>query len=225
MSSCLKIIVFDLGGVIVRICRTWDEACKLAGVPVREGWDDPAARVKRKELNKLYQEGRIDCDTFFRGIAGTVSGLYTADEVRRVHNAWTLEEYPGTGALIDDIHAAGFATGVLSNTNRTHWQRLAPPAHQPAIEYPTPRRVRHLHASHLMQLTKPDVAIYHDFARRSGFRPGECGTGAGSEILFFDDLEENVAGAMQAGWMAHRVDFAGDTVRQMRAVLREHRVL
>lgn len=245
MHPSLKIIVFDLGGVIVRICRSWDEACGLAGVPVRAGWDDPAARAERKQLNKLYQEGRIDCGAFFDGIAHTVHGplvgqaprvpppvgrasrlpLYTPDEIRRVHNAWTLAEYPGTGALIDDLYAAGMATGVLSNTNHTHWQRLAPPMHEAAIEYPTPRRVHHLHASHLMQLTKPDEAIYHDFARRSGFKAGTPGTGQGSEILFFDDLEENIAGATQAGWLAQRIDHTGDTVKQMRGVLREFGIL
>lgn len=226
----IRIVVFDLGGVIVRICRSWDEACARAGVPVHvgKGWEDPAARAARKHLNSLYQEGRIDCDTFFAGIAATAAGLYTPDEIRRVHNAWTLEEYPGAGGLIDDLHAAAgvpLATGVLSNTNHTHWQRLAPPLHLPSTEYPTPRRVHHLHASHLMQLTKPSRAIYHDFARRSGFKAGQAGTGAGSQILFFDDLEENVLAARDAGWLAHQVDHTGDTVREMRRVLREFGVL
>jgi HAD superfamily hydrolase (TIGR01509 family) len=209
--------VFDLGGVIVRICRSWPEACEHAGVSVRAGWDDPSLKAARRELNKQHQEGRLDCQAFFEGLAATSPGLYTADEVRRIHDAWTLDEYPGAGALVRRLHEHGVATGVLSNTNHAHWRRLAPPAHLEATEYPTPRMVRHLHASHLMGLTKPDEAIYREFARRTGFHP--------AQIVFFDDMEENVVAARQAGWKAVQVDHAGDTVAQMSRVLESMRVL
>jgi len=207
MSLPIQLVVFDLGGVIVRICRSWPEACERAGVPVREGWDDPTLRAARRELNKRHQEGRIDCETFFEGLAATAPGLYSTDEVRRIHDAWTLDEYAGAGALIRRLHEAGVATGVLSNTNHAHWRRLAPPAHVEASEYPTPRMVTHLYASHLMGMSKPDETIYKEFARRTGFDPGR--------IVFFDDLEENVIAAQRAGWNAVQVDHAGDTVAQM----------
>jgi putative hydrolase of the HAD superfamily len=100
---------------------------------------------------------------------------------------------------------------VLSNTNHAHWRRLAPPAHVEAIEYPTPRMVRHLHASHLMGLSKPDEAIYREFSRRTGFAP--------ERIVFFDDMEENIIAAQRTGWKAVQVDHAGDTVAQMSRVL------
>lgn len=218
-------IVFDLGGVIVRICRSWEEGCRAAGVHLSPAWDDPAARERRRELNSLHQRGLMHSDDFYAAVAASVPGVYSADDIRRVHHAWTLDEYPGVAALVDDLHAADVITGVLSNTNHAHWLRLAPAPHLPAPEYPTPRRLRHVHASHLLGLAKPDQAIYHEFARRAGFLPGEPGTGRGSQILFFDDLLENIDAARRAGWLGVQVDHAGDTAAQMRAVLREFRVL
>ena len=221
----VKIVVFDLGGVVVRICRSWEEGCRAAGVGVHAAWSGEAARERRRELNRLYQTGRIGCDAFFEGLAASAPGTYTADEVRRVHHAWTLEEYPGVSELIDDLHRAGLATGVLSNTNHAHWVRLAPAPHLPSHEYPTPRRMHHVHASHVLQLVKPDAEIYHEFARRSGFRAGAPVTGANSEIIFFDDLIENVEAARHAGWLSHQVDHTGDTAAEMRRVLRDMGVL
>lgn len=214
----VSLVVFDLGGVIVRICRSWAEGCRVAGVPVRaeEQMGTQEMIARRRELARAYQEGRIDCEEYFRRVAESTDGLYTPDEIRRVHDAWTMDEYPGVNALVRALKGAGVATGVLSNTNHAHWMRLAPPPHVEAVEYPTPRLVDHLHASHLLGLSKPSPEIYHRFAELTGYR------GRKREILFFDDLEENIAAARSVGWRAVQVDHAGDTASQMAHILREH---
>ncbi len=221
----IQIVVFDLGGVLVHICRTWEEGCRAAGLPAHEGWDHPESRDVRRALNTVYQRGGMESDEYFAGLAATARGLYTADEIRRIHHAWTLEEYPGVAQLIGRLHGAGLNTGVLSNTNHSHWARLSPPVGHPAPEYPSLRLIRHMHASHLLRVAKPDAAIYRQFERLTGFRPGEPGSGGGSQIIFFDDLEENVDAARAAGWLAHQIDHTGDTVAQMTLILRERRVL
>ena len=80
------------------------------------------------------------------------------------------------------------------------------------------RLVHHLHASHLLGLLKPDEAIYRAFERASGFDGTD---GRPEEILFFDDLEENVEAARACGWSSVRVDHTGDPAEQMRRELRE----
>ena len=103
----------------------------------------------------------------------------------------------------------GVATGVLSNTNDVHWReqfegdRGRPPRLRAPIDHP--------HASHLLGVRKPSRAIYDRFAERVGRAPGE--------LLFFDDLPDNVEGARAAGWSSTRIDPAGDTARQIRGHL------
>lgn len=201
----------------MRICRTWREACQAAGVEYREAFDrqaaDPAAREARRVLVRRYEIGAIGTEEFIEAVAGATAGLYSAEEFRAIHEAWILDEYPGVAGLIDDLHAAGVQTGVLSNTNALHWRQLTSGPHGPA-KFPTPEKVRHLHASHLLGLAKPDAAVFERFARAVGAPAADAGG-----VLFFDDLEDNVRGAQSAGWRAHLVDHSGDTAGQMRAVL------
>jgi glucose-1-phosphatase len=211
----IRIVVFDLGGVIVRICRSWREGCLAAGVAYRPEWDEPGRRARRQELTRDHQEGRIGCEEHFAALAGVSGGLYSAREIDRVHGAWMFDEYAGVGELIEGIKRAGVETGVLSNTNESHWRRLSPGRGGGGPEFPTVTRIGHRYASHLMGMSKPDVKIYREFAARTGFRAGVPGSGEGSEIVFFDDLAENVQGACDAGWLAFQVDHTGDTARQM----------
>jgi putative hydrolase of the HAD superfamily len=213
-------VVFDLGGVLVRICRSWDEACVRAGVGVRPGWETVQARGARKDLSGAYHDGSMETEEFCARVAATVPGLYTPEEVRRVHDAWLIEEYAGVRALIDELHGRGVTTGILSNTNAAHWERMHR-AGDPGREatFGVVSRVHHPHASHLLRCSKPDVACYRAFESRAGVRPGAA------RVVFFDDLEENVAAAVAAGWEGVRVDHTGDTAAQMRAALERAGVL
>lgn len=215
----VRIVVFDLGGVVVRICRSWAEGVAAAGLPIRGPAEGPEAITStgavdaRRALSRAYQQGEMDCHAFFRAVSSATGGLYSPDEIRRIHDAWLLDEYPGVCDLIGDLHARDILTGVLSNTNHAHWERLA----GPAAVFPTPNLVRHLHASHLLGASKPEEKIYTAFEQATGF--------AGPQILFFDDLEENVHAARARGWHAHQVDHTGDTAAEMRGVLRAMRLL
>lgn len=215
-----RIVVFDLGGVVVRICRNWAEGCAAAGLPFRdENLLAEEMKVRRRAVSARHGRGEISCAEYYREMAATTGGLYTPDEVERIHHAWTREEYPGVYDLVAQIHDAGFDTGVLSNTNHSHWLRLAPARARGGErpEYRTPSAIRHLHASHLMRLLKPEPEIYRAFERATGL--------AAPGIVFFDDLPENVAAANAAGWQAFQVEHTGDTAAQMRSVLRSLNVL
>src|SRR5205085_2176142 len=133
------------------------------------------------------------------------------------------DEYPGIGALIDELHARDVETACLSNTTDTHWVRLlhadggGPLPGAPA--FPAVRGLRHHFASHLLGLAKPDPAIFLAF---------EAATGqTGAEILFFDDLAPNVAAARELGWRAELIDprHEGGTAPQLRRHLTRHGVL
>ncbi len=211
--ATVGMVVFDLGGVLIRICRSWPEACARVGLELHPGWDDPTMREIREQLSHEYHLGMLGTNEFCERLAGTAPGAYSPQEVRRVHDAWLIDEYEGVSTLIDDLHSTGVVTGILSNTNEAHWERLAGrPDRTP--EFVAPAKVHHLHASHLLRAAKPSIACFRAFESRCGPEL------VGKEVLFFDDLPENIAGAARAGWKGHLVDHRGDTARQMREVLR-----
>jgi epoxide hydrolase-like predicted phosphatase len=201
--SAPRIAVFDLGGVVVRICRTWEEGCRAAGIAPRALRAPAEAAPEIDALVRAHQRGEHAAGHHYERLAAIVGG-HSADEVGRIHASWILGDYPGMAAAIDRIHAAGADTACLSNTNAAHWEQLAG---SEAF-----RRIRRPFASHLMGLVKPDAAIYRAFERAAGAVPGD--------IVFFDDLAENVDAARACGWDAVLVDHGGDTAAQVLAALR-----
>jgi putative hydrolase of the HAD superfamily len=198
-----RLVCLDLGGVVIRICRTWAEGCAAAGLPMRDPDLWTATAPARRALNDQYQTGRIDGATFASQLSTVVGGLYTPSEIMGIHRAWLLDEYPGVAGLIGRLHQAGFSSAALSNTNHEHWTRIG--------DYPAVMRMQHLVASHQVGLHKPDPAIYRRLEAITGF--------TGSQIVFFDDTPENVDAAQAQGWRAGVIDPAASPAHQIETFL------
>lgn len=205
----VRVVVFDWGGVILRIVRDFAEALSRAGLPLRDEPMHPEARKARSALAQRYQRGELECDVFFAQLSQATAGLYSPDELRLVHRAWLIEEYPGVRALVEDLRRVpGVETALLSNTNAGHWSRHLPGPGGTAPDFPTIGLLHHRVASHLVRAAKPEEAIYRAIENVTGAR--------GEQIVFFDDLEENIAAARGLGWRAVQIDHTGDTAAQMR---------
>ncbi|HZW10882.1 MAG TPA: HAD-IA family hydrolase [Phycisphaerales bacterium] len=211
----VRMVCFDAGGVLVRICRGWREGCEAAGIEFRESPDAARGDAARTAIHEDYQRGLICCDDFFSRMAETTAGLYSAAEFRAVHEAWILGEYQGARDLVQRLNdLGGVETGLLSNTNASHWaqRHMFGGRGSSAVGL-----LRHPHASHLLGVSKPSPEIFRAFEARTGAAP--------DEVLFFDDMPENVEAARRAGWRAETVDYTGDTCAQIARRLREHGVL
>lgn len=213
----VRLVCFDWGGVILRHCRSWAEGVRAAGLPLRGNTDSLECQARRKPLGQAHQVGAIDERSFFARLQDAVQGHYSVEELQRIHDAWLIDEYPGVSQIIDRIHAnPRVTTALLSNTNSRHWARHVPTIDRPA-DFPTAYKLRHRHASHLLGLAKPGAEIYSAFESATGF--------SGSQILFFDDLPDNLATAASFGWRTCIIDHTGDTASQIEHALHEHSVL
>ena len=214
----IRCVCFDWGGVILRICRSFGEGCRAVGLPVRGDLGDKPFANERKGHSEAYQLGHVGDEAFFERVADAMGGLYTPHEIERVHHAWLLDEYSGVRALIERLNAtAGITTALLSNTNAAHWRRQFPLQAGDLRRFEAASLLHQRHASHLLGLAKPDPAIYRAFESHTGFAAGE--------ILFFDDLADNIAAARSCGWRAEQIDHTGDTAGQMAEFLGKHGVL
>lgn len=217
MGQRVRMVCFDWGGVILRICRNWQEGCAAAGLPVRHTEDGPTMAAARAEVARRYQLGEIDCAAFDGEMSAATRGLYTPEDIRRIHDAWLIEEYPGVEDVVARlVEMPGVETGLLSNTNAGHWKRHLPGPGGARADFPTVGRLKHRHGSHLLGAAKPADQIYRLFEERTGAR--------GAEILFFDDLAENVEAARRMGWNAERIDPDRNTAAQITAHLYRHGV-
>lgn len=213
----VRMVCFDWGGVILRICRSWAEGCAAAGLAVRGDSASAEIKARRRVAAEAYQRGAISTAEFLESLGEIVGGVYTRAELARIHDAFLIEEYPGVDRLVDRLRTLpDVQTGMLSNTNELHWRRQHADDSSKVLHFPTASKLGHRHASHLLGHAKPGQEIYRAFERMTGF--------SGSRILFFDDLEENISAARAVGWRAERIDHTGDTAGQMDDHLRRHGV-
>lgn len=215
MGEPVRVVVFDIGGVLIPITPWADShtACGLAPEQLPP-LDDFLPRLS--QLNAAFDRGDLDEAEFEAAVLHAAGGRYKPHEVWAVHAGICRPHFPGVHEIFDDLHAAGLETGILSNTNARHWLRLAGIADEGA-EYPVIRRATHLHASFLFRCSKPERAIYDAFAAAANADP--------AAILFFDDLQRNVEGAREAGWRAERIDPTAPVAAQIRGWLGHHEVL
>ena len=166
----IRLVAFDWGGVILKHHRSWADSCASAGIEARAWHDRQELILQRRALNLEFQSGRISPEEFYPKLAAATGGLYTAAEVRRIHDAWLTEEYPGVDALVRRLCAvAGVETALLSNTNECHWARMR--------DFPTAGLLKHRHASHLLGHAKPGLGIFRAFEKAVGYRGAEIHLG------------------------------------------------
>jgi putative hydrolase of the HAD superfamily len=193
--------------VLVRICENWRHAFEVARIEIGSVEIDDARRAALRELVFASESGRMDNDEFCRR-AGDLFRVPPA-QVAAMSDVYLLGIYPGAVELIDELHERGYATACLSNTNANHWRLMSDPAGPCCLPL---ERLQHRFGSHLIGARKPDDAIYAHVERATGFR--------GPQVVFFDDMMENVEGARRRGWGAHQIDRERDEpVPQMREVL------
>jgi putative hydrolase of the HAD superfamily len=211
-SQIPSLVIFDLGRVLCRICDGWQHACTVAGVsatPAGRLSDEAYARVHAAMC--AHEVGEIDAGAFGR-VAAPLLGI-SVEDFLTIHNAYTIGPYDGAAVLLDDLRAAGVATACLSNTNANHWRLM----HGPGPAQLPLEKLNHRFASHLLGLRKPDERIYAHVEQATGVTP--------AQIVFFDDIEENVAAAQRRGWHGHRIATDSDPIAQLRRHLAGYGVL
>ena len=150
-------VVFDWGGVLLRICRSWPDACERAGVR----FDDSLDHQMLHDLSHAYQLGSMSCQTYFDRLADSFDARYTHEELTRIHDAVLIEEYGGVHEIVRSLVDHGrVQTGLLSNTNHRHWLHQLQPEQGGYGRFPTAGLLGIQCASHLEGVAKPDAPFY-----------------------------------------------------------------
>lgn len=200
----MRAVCFDLGGVLIQIHHTWDEALAASGAKAASPRDEIGPLAGLAEFGE-FQRGRIARGEYLSALGEHLGGLPRA-EALAVHEAILREPYSGADRLVRDAVDAGNVVGCLSNTDEIHWATFFDGGRFPFGPLFTVRI-----ASHLVGANKPGAEVYRAFE-------AGCGLSGGS-IVYFDDVRANVEGALELGWRAHLIDALGDTAAQIRGHL------
>lgn len=193
----VKSLLFDLGRVVIDIDfdRTIAYWSRAAGCDPRAIAQAFEANVRGSVVFGRHERAQIADAEFFADLRRSL-GL-DLDEATFLEgwNDIFVGEMPG---IAEVLHRAGsrFPLYALSNTNPAHHAAFA-------VRFaPLLSHFQRLYLSHEMGMRKPEAAIYLAVAADMGVRP--------EEILFFDDLAENVAAARGVGMRAVQVRSLAD---------------
>jgi glucose-1-phosphatase len=212
MPQPIQVVCLDLGGVLIRVCRDWREACEAAKIELTRPVFDPQIVRPLVEISRKHESGHID-DAAFDREAAALTGL-PPDQVAAVAAGWLRPAYSGAFDLVGRLAAAHprVRSACLSNTNTRHWRMMNTPGpHHLGLDRMTYRFVS-FEIGHM----KPSIEIFRHVEREAGLPP--------ASILFFDDNPDNVAAARGAGWQAEQIDPDGDPPEQVVENLREYDV-
>ncbi len=176
-------LYFDLGKVLLHFdhmqaCRQMSE---VSGVAAEQIFNI----IFQGDLQTRYERGEITTPEFFDEFCRRTNTHpdYQA-LLAAAANIFSLNA--DVASIVDQLAAAGFTLGLLSNTCEVHWN------HCFQGRFPVLSGCFSIYVlSYQIRAAKPDAAIYQAAIERAN-RPA-------AEIFFVDDRPENVAGARRAG--------------------------
>jgi HAD superfamily hydrolase (TIGR01509 family) len=196
----VRVVCFDIGGVLIKINRRWEDAMFAAGVR-----GTATGHLTEFKPLEVFQRGDMSEEEFYPVLKDFL-GVESDEAAANILNYVLYEPYPGTLELIEDMNDLGIITACLSNTNAPHWAEM-----HNSGRFPNFNALKLRLASQELRLDKPDPAIFRAFEDAAKSMP--------QEIVFFDDTEEHVEAARERGWKAHWIDHTGDTAEQMEILL------
>ncbi len=183
LSTPIRIILFDLGGVLV----------ELTGVSMLLAWIGNRLTPEKlwrmwlsSTVVRAFETGNIGPDTFADRLIADLGLPVSRQEFLAAFTAWPKGVFPGAVDLVQRV-APPYVRATLCNTNALHWPRLME-------EMGLGHLFAYHFASHLMGKLKPDREVFEHVVAALACEP--------SAILLLDDQPLNVEAAHAIGLQA-----------------------
>lgn len=181
------VVLFDLGNVLVRIQP--EAFLQTLGIDTAENRKLYGPKVI--EIVKRYERGGDSTEQYLSRLEGLLNHgefHFGRELIEKAMLSVIGKPIEGMEDLVQRV-AARTKIGLLSNTNPLHY-------HLCLENLPVLRHIPVHFLSYQLLALKPEPAIYHAVAEAIEL-PAE-------EILFIDDIEENVAAAQSTGMQGIR---------------------
>jgi FMN phosphatase YigB (HAD superfamily) len=188
----IRFIFFDLGNVLLRFDP---ERMMLQGSNVVGCLPDELFRVIYESgWNRRLETGKADDEEFFVALCQTMKRQPDYNKFREAVND-IFDEIFEIQPFLSQLASINFPRGILSNTDKGHWNH---------IKKKFPVLMNLIPDNHVLSFNvgamKPDPAIYFYALEVAQKMFADTVPIERDEILFIDDLENNITGAKKFGF-------------------------
>src|SRR3954454_15911260 len=181
----IDVVLFDLGGVLIDFGGV-DPMKRLAGIDTD---DELWRRWLTCRWVRTFERGECSPDDFASGVIDDWGLSIEPAAFLTEFESWPGGAYAGAEALVDEVRTH-MPVGCLSNTNAVHWDSQF-------AQWPILHSFDFRFLSFELGIVKPDRGLFDRVAELLDVPP--------ARVLFLDDNAINVDGAVEAGYVAHRV--------------------
>jgi glucose-1-phosphatase len=174
----ISVVLFDLGNVLASI--DFDAFWCSLGLKELELRIPYANQYKR--LTREYETGLMSTNQYLQRLYSLFEEKYSVHDLKQAVESIIREPLDGMAEIVKAV-SDRYQTGLVSNTNELHY----------TLSYARCESLHFLHKqflSYRLRVMKPDMGFYHAVLNDYKVAP--------SEILFTDDLEENLVCAKNA---------------------------
>ncbi len=187
----VKFIYFDLGKVLLlfSVSRLLYQVSELTGISENE----IATVIFSEKKYIALESGEISLQEYFMQVSTEFNRkINPADFLEATNNIFWVNE--SLLPVIRKLAKVSFPRGILSNTGPQHWLYI-----QEVFPFITNIFPHHRIASYEVKCMKPNPKIYRIALEEARTEIPDLKP---EEVLFIDDLEENVQGAIKFGFQS-----------------------
>lgn len=196
----IKALLLDFGGVLYDIApeRTISEFMKLSSINSKFRGLNAYNYITMPFLSE-YEKGAISTEQF-RNKASELLGIAPSVAIDNAWNQTLLGVKANMDKVLDEL-AVEFPLFLLSNTNELHHNFFADECKEIFKPF------KHCYFSYQLKMHKPDSAIFMEVANRLSLPT--------HEILFADDMIDNILAAEQLGFKTYKVDDKDNSIYKL----------
>lgn len=181
----ISAVLFDVGGVLIEL-NGLPSIAKL--LDSNQSLDDIYQYWMAAPSVIGHETGQLSTDEFANEVVKDLKLSITPDAFMENFSSWIVGAFPDTFELLNAIPET-IKVGALSNTSDAHWKEVEKTG--------LTNKIEHLFLSHEIGHLKPSPPAFQAAVDGLSVPAGE--------IIFFDDVLENVHAANNFGLKAHQV--------------------
>ena len=177
----IKVIVFDLGGVIVNVKN--ESETPLYSLFTNYPGGNNTEGLLNSGLLRGFETGRISVEEFFTEVSNLSNLEISLDDFKRGLNNMIGPGDESIEEIVKDL-SGKYETALFSNANEVHFRYIE-------SHFPLVKTFNHTILSYEIGAVKPDKEAYEKLLSITGYRA--------EDHLFIDDRIENISAASELG--------------------------